>query len=161
MFRFQYSVVTQAEPGPAWEVFSDSGRWNLFVNVYAEIAWREGRPWQAGSRMEIEIFKPLHARLDHVITSCIPARRVGWIDHALGAAMAQWVTFESQPSGGTRVHTWGDLIHSGRLIAGHSAEQLIVHFTKVWYENFRAYCDLLARGAALHDFTPPVLPACL
>ena len=154
MFRFQYSVVTKAEPGATWEVFSDPSRWNSFANVYGDISWREGQPWQAGSRMEIEIFKPLHTVIDHVITSCVPAKRVGWIDHAMGAAMAQWVTFDPDPAGGTRIHTWGDLIHAGRPIGGQHPEDLIVGFTKVWYENFRSYCDLIALGATTRNFSP-------
>lgn len=158
MFRFQHSVVTKAEPGLVWEIFSDFSRWNLFARIYGDIAWREGRPWEPGSRLEIEILKPVRARLDHVITSCTPARRVGWIDHALGVAMAQWVNFDAAPEGGTRIHTWGDMIHSGRPIAGHTAENLISRFTRVWYENFRAYCDAIALGAAVHDFSPPFLP---
>ena len=146
MYRFQHSVVTMASPELAWEVFSNPRRWNNFANIYGRIEWREGVPWLPGSRLEIEILRPAHAVIEHVITSCVPARRLGWIDHAMGVALAQWVHFDSHKSGGTRVHTWGDLVHSGVKISGRPAEQLVASFTETWYENFRRTCDHLAQG---------------
>jgi hypothetical protein len=118
MFRFQHSVVTKASPELAWEIFSNLHRWNNFANIYGRLEWREGAPWQPGSRLDIEILRPVHTVIEHVITSCVPAKRLGWIDHAMGVAMAQWVNFEPHKSGGTRIHTWGDLVHSGVSIGG-------------------------------------------
>lgn len=145
MFRFQYQIKTKASPKLAWEIFSDWRRWNSFANIYGELQWREGKPWEAGSRLSIEVLQPVNAVVDHVITSCVPAQKVGWIDHALGVAMAQWVTFDHQNGIGTRVHTWGDIVHSGVVIAGRSVEQLVTSFVETWYENFRMTCDHLAQ----------------
>ena len=96
---------------------------------------------------EIEILRPVHTIIDHVITSCVPAKRLGWIDHAMGVAMAQWLTFEAHKTGGTRIHTWGDLVHSNVTIEGRSVEQLLTSFTETWYENLRRACDKLSEGA--------------
>lgn len=158
MFRFQYSVITKAGPDLAWEVFSNPRRWNSFANVYGLVEWREGAPWKAGSRLEIEILRPIRTTIDHVITSCVPARRLGWIDHALGAALAQWLTFEPHKSGGTRVHTWGDLVHSNVTIDGRSVEEHLTSFTETWYESFRRTCDLLADGAISGVEASPAQP---
>jgi len=97
--------------------------------------------------MEIELLHPVNVVIDHVIASCTPGERVGWIDHAVGVAMGQWLTFEGRAEG-TRVHTWGDIVHSGVTIAGRKVEHLITAFTEMWYENFRAACDRLAEGFA-------------
>jgi hypothetical protein len=144
MFRFQYGVTTKASQTLAWEVFSNWRRWNEFANIYGQVEWREGRPWEAGSRLEIEVLEPVRTVISHVITNCQPAHRVGWIDHSLGVVLAQWVSFEERPGRGTRVHTWGDIVHSGVKIAGRTAEQVITSFTETWYENFRSACDRLA-----------------
>jgi hypothetical protein len=143
MFRFTYGVTTKASPARAWEIFSDWRRWNQFADVYGQLRWREGHPWQPGSRMEIEVLRPVNVVVDHVITSCIPGRTVGWIDHGLGVAMAQWVQFDDLGGKGTKVRTWGDIVHSGVTIAGRSVEQMIGSFTETWYENFRLACDSL------------------
>ena len=116
MNRFEYCVTTKASPERAWEIFSDWHRWNHFADVYGQLIWREGRPWEPGSRLQIELLRPVNAMIEHVITTCVPAKKVGWIDHALGVAIGQWVTFEHRPSEGTRVHTWGDIVHSGEPI---------------------------------------------
>ncbi len=147
MFRFQYCVTTKASRELVWEVFSDSRRWNEFANVYGDVGWREGRPWEAGSRMEIEILEPVKTLVSHVITHCQPGYKVGWIDHAPGVVLAQWVSFEEHQTTRTRVHTWGDIVHSGVTIAGRSVEQLIASFTETWYENFRSVCDELAAAS--------------
>ncbi|GAC1640744.1 MAG: hypothetical protein NVS9B14_22310 [Candidatus Acidiferrum sp.] len=108
--------------------------------------------------MEIEVLRPFHAKIEHVITSCVPGKRLGWIDHAMGAALAQWVTFEALPSGGSRIHTWGDLVHSGRPIVGRNPEDLITSFIKAWYENFRELCDQIATGAVVGATMPLAFP---
>ncbi|MGA2096586.1 MAG: hypothetical protein ABSH39_09835 [Candidatus Acidiferrum sp.] len=152
MARFEYSVITKASPSLAWLVFSDSHRWNTFANVYGDIRWREGRPWEPGSHMQIEILRPVNALIDHVITTCVPGKKVGWIDHAIGVAMAQWVTFEEQAGVGTRVHTWGEVIHAGIKIGGLTVEELLGSFTRTWYENFRMACNqLVIPGGAAPD----------
>ena len=142
MSRFEYSVITKASPELAWLVFSDHHRWNNFANVYGQMHWRDGNPWEAGSRLQIEILRPVNAVIDHVITTCVPAKKVGWIDHAIGVAMAQWVTFEEREEG-TRVHTWGEVIHSGIKIGGRTVEELLSSFTRTWYEAFRQTCNQL------------------
>ena len=147
MVRFEYSITTQASPKLAWKVFSNWRTWNQFANVYGDLRWREGKPWEPGSRMEIQLLHPVNVIIDHVITSCTPGERVGWIDHAIGVALGQWLTFEPKPEG-TRVHTWGDIVHSGVTISGRKVEHLITTFTEMWYENFRRACDQLAQEYA-------------
>jgi len=142
MARFEYSVTTKASPALAWLVFSDTHRWNTFANVYGELRWRDGNPWEPGSRLQIELLRPVNAVVDHVITTCVPGKKVGWIDHAIGVAMAQWVTFEERQEG-TCIHTWGEVIHSGINIGGRTVEELIASFTRTWYEAFRLACNQL------------------
>lgn len=143
MSRFEYSVTTKASSSLAWLVFSDWHRWNTFANVYGEIRWRDGDPWEPGSRLQIEILRPVNAVIDHVITTCVPGKKVGWIDHAIGVAMAQWVTFEERPQEGTVIHTWGEVMHAGINIAGRTVEELLASFTRTWYESLRLACNHL------------------
>jgi|SRR6184192_2753392 len=75
MFRFQYGVTTKASRKLTWEVFSNWRRWNEFANVSGDMNWREGRPWEAGSRLEIEVREPVKTVVSHVITNCQPDRR--------------------------------------------------------------------------------------
>ncbi|MHB8503046.1 MAG: hypothetical protein ACYDCG_15190 [Candidatus Acidiferrales bacterium] len=68
---------------------------------------------------------------------------MGWIDHAIGVGMAQWFTFEALPSEGTRVHTCGEIVHSGMTIAGRTVEELVASLTRTCYESIRLACNQL------------------
>ena len=141
---FQYTIITKARPDAAWSIFSDWTRWNSFANVYGNLRWNEGRPWQVGSRLFIELLRPVEAIIDHVIITCTPAKQVGWIDSALGVTIIQWVEFEPQGQSRTVVHTWGEIAGAKFEIASRTVPQLISTFTETWYENFRAACDQAA-----------------
>src|SRR5260370_31571353 len=97
MFRFQYCVTTKASRKLAWEVFSNWRRWNEFANIYGEVAWREGKPWEAGSRLDIDVLEPVKTGVSHVITNCQPAHKVERINYALGVRWAQWVRVAGHP----------------------------------------------------------------
>ena len=144
MHRFEYAVSTKATPFLAWEVYTNWRMWHTFANIYGQIKWQHGEPWSIGSRMEIEIRKPVAVVIDHLIVNCKPARELGWIDRALGITIHQWVEFDEQSSGGTRVRTWGEIKPPHAAVAGRAVEYLISVFTATWYENFRSMCDEFA-----------------
>lgn len=141
MFRFQYNVVTNASARTAWDVFADWNRWKDFANIYGDVEWKEGEPWRVGSRMEIEVLKPVEVVIDHLIICCEPAREVGWIDRALGITIGQWVEFAKEGEQTTRITTWGEIAPGGAKVGGRSVEQLVSSFIETWYENFRIACD--------------------
>jgi len=141
MYSFQYTVKTQARPEQAWEVYSDWRLWPRFANIYGPIVWSEGRPWEVGSRMRIEILKPIRDVVDHLIVDCEPAKRLGWIDRCLGIAIRQWAEFTPLHNGGTLIHTWGDLSAPDAIVGVKPAKELIGIFTETWYENYRMACD--------------------
>jgi DNA-binding NarL/FixJ family response regulator len=142
--RFEYSVITKATPEVAWRVFSNLQLWPQFSELYDDIHWTKGEPWQAGSHLSIRAAKPIGVTLDHVITVCVPPERVAWIDHAVGTTMEQWVFFESRPGGGTRVHTWGELTGMMPLITGQTIKDLLLEFTRAWYDRYAVECDRVA-----------------
>jgi len=142
--RFSYEVMVKAGPKLAWEVFSDWRRWHTFSNVYGRLEWTKGQPWSVGSRLSIEVLRPVHTVIDHVITHCEPAERVGWIDHALGVTIEQWVVFEPRNGSGTLVHVTGDIVGSELDLNGVPLHQFFRDFTREWYEAYREVCNQLA-----------------
>lgn len=144
MHHFHYTVRTHASPALAWDVYSNWSLWHKFASVYGEMNWSEGKPWQVGSRMQIGIVRPFETVIDRLIICCEPARELGWIARCLRMTMNQWVEFEALSSGGTRVHTWGELSSSDLKAGGCTAAELYAVFTETWYENYRLACDELA-----------------
>src|SRR5215472_3678693 len=140
MVRLEYAAVTQADPALAWKVFSDWRRWSRFSDFYGNIRWLSGEPWMVGSRLQIELVRPVRTTVDHVITVCSPPDCVAWIDHFKGYTMEQWVVFEALAEGGTRVRTWADLVGPNSA-EGVPVRDTIKHFIELWYSRFCSECD--------------------
>jgi len=139
----------------AWKVFSDWNLWTKFSDYYGDIRWSKGEPWKEGSRLSIKAVKPLSLTLDHVITLCVPGEKVAWIDHALGTTMEQWVFFESLPGRGTRVRTWAEFTGLIPLIAGRKLKDVLLDFTRTWYDRYALECNRAAGGAAEGSSSAP------
>jgi hypothetical protein len=148
MTTFEYSVVTRATPELAWAIFSDWHRWPQFSDTYRAITWTKGEPWQVGSRLSIATQKPVPLTLDHVITLCLPAKQVAWLDQALGTSVEQWVYFEPLTGGGTRVRTWAEVTGKVPLIFGRTIRDVLLEFTRGWYDRYAAACDRAADSPA-------------
>jgi len=148
--RFEYSVTTKAPPQLAWQVFSDWTLWPQFSELYRDIRWTKGEPWQEGSRLSIKTATPIGVTLDHVITLCEPGEKVAWIDHAVGTTMEQWVFFEPV-SGGTRVRTWAEFTGLIPLVVGRKMKDVLLEFTRTWYTRYAAECDRVAAASATSD----------
>ncbi len=155
MHHFHYTVKTHATPALAWDVFSNWNLWRKFASVYGEMNWSEGKPWEVGSRMQIEILRPVKTVIDHLLICCVPGRELGFIARCLGMTMSQWVEFDALSSGGTQVHTWGELASSDLKIGGCTVPELHSVFTETWYENYRLACDELADD----ELAGPMVPA--
>jgi hypothetical protein len=141
MVRLEYAVVTQAEPALAWKIFSDWRRWSRFSDFYGNIRWLAGQPWMVGSRLQIELVRPVRTTVDHVITVCSPPDRVAWIDHFRGYTMEQWVVFEPLADGGTRVRTWAEIVGPTLKNEGVAVGDVIKDFIELWYSRFCSECD--------------------
>ncbi len=140
--RVECTHYTRADCGMAWRIFSDVGRWRIFSDAYRKIEWR-GSPWATGSRLRIEIVKPVVATQDRVITMCTPPRCVAWINHVLGYSMEQWVLFDPV-DGGTRVSTWLEI--TGSDFHGQDVGEMVTRIMEDWFSNFCAECDRVAAG---------------
>lgn len=143
IIRVEHTRVTKAGCALAWKIFSDVGRWRGFSDAYRRIEWR-GEPWVPGSRLQIDIVKPVEATQDRVITMCTPPRGVAWINHVLGYSMEQWVLFDPAADGGTSVSTWLELI--GSDFRGRNVRETVTRILEDWFANFCAECDRVADG---------------
>lgn len=141
LVRVEYSGVTRADCALTWKMFSDWRRWQRFSDVYGDIRWLSGTPWTAGSRMRIVLVRPQRTTVDHVIIACAPGERVGWIDHWFGNTMEQWVVFQPRPEGGTRVHTWAEVVGPTTAADKQRLRERLKSFIELWYSRFCRECD--------------------
>ena len=142
--KLEYSIITKANRELAWKIFSNWRRWHEFSDIYKDIRWYKGTPWETGSRLRIEIKRPVPAIVDHVIIACSPGKHVAWIDHFFGNTMEQWVVFEVLPDSSTQVRTWAEFTGVTPVLEGRSVKDLVLDFTRIWYDGFRKVCDELS-----------------
>jgi hypothetical protein len=141
LIRVEYSAVTRANRELTWKLFSDWRRWQRFSDIYGDIRWLSGAPWTTGSRMRIVLVRPERTAVDHVIIACAPGNRVGWIDHWFGNTMEQWVVFEPRVEGGTRVHTWAEVVGPTNPGEKQHLRERLKSFIELWYSRFCRECD--------------------
>lgn len=150
MLHLEYKVVTRANRALVWKVFSNWHLWHHFSDIYGDMHWA-GKPWEPGSRLKIDLVRPVKSTADHVITECSPAEYVAWIDHVYSDTMEQWVRFQSLPSGGTEIHTWADVVGPTSTVGNRDVQDVLIDFIRNWYDRFAEECDRLAP----QDATPP------
>ncbi len=148
LLRIDYVVSTRADRDLVWKVFTDFSLWHRFSSIYGEIRWMAGKPWIPGSHLQIELVKPVPAKLDHVITACSPTNYVAWIDHAHGNTMEQWVHFKTLANGLTEVRTWAELMGTTSTLEGGDVRAIVTEFIRSWYDNFARECDRMAADQA-------------
>jgi hypothetical protein len=127
--RIEYSVTARTTPQQLWEAFCDLTRL-LNRGIYREATWTEGVPWQLGSRVRYTVEKPLAAVISSVVTSIDPPRRISIINHSLGITADQIVTFNSFPSGNTRVTMVMEFVGDSSELAPETVTEVINFLTR-------------------------------
>src|SRR5438067_507301 len=112
---------------------------------YGKIGWR-GVPWALGSRLQIEVVRPVQATQSRVITVCTPPRCVAWINHVMGVTMEQWVLLDPYPGGGTRISTWIEFTGGIPGVSVGELREIISSFLEKWFSNFLTECDRSAEN---------------
>jgi hypothetical protein len=139
--RFHISLTTKANRRCVWETYLNLENWRDFANIYGNMKWTHGQPWAVGSRLEIEVLRPVEAIVEHSIIVCIPGRQVGWTESVGSFTLAQWVSFDDEANGSTRIQTAGEISPNDIIVDGKSADHFVKTFKETWYENFRRSCD--------------------
>lgn len=142
--RIESIVLTRADCTLAWKIFSDWNLWPKFSDVYGNSIEWHGPAWESGSRMIIDIIRPVSAKVDRVITVCTPPRCVAWINHVHGYTMEQWVVFDPHTRGGAKVTTWIELTGPALCGGQYDIKALMKLFIDEWFHNFSAECDRVA-----------------
>jgi hypothetical protein len=140
LVRIEHTVTTKAKPELAWQIFVDWRYWSRISNRYEAIEWH-GKPWIPGSRLRVELLRPIKAAVDRVITSREPGKSLGWINHVIGYTMEQWLFFEPLSTGGSKIFTWLEFTGPAKTIEGRSVRSIIEEYLQEWYEAFRRECD--------------------
>jgi hypothetical protein len=146
MQSFDFQVVIRAPIEKVFSVYTDNDRWQN-RNIFGEIRWVQGEPWTAGSRMRIEVVRPIRAVVDQVLTQFESNRRVAYISHVYGITCQTQVSFVPGPAG-TAVNVSMQLVGVLSKALGFAVEPAIEKSTRNFFDELRRVCEATVGQAA-------------
>jgi hypothetical protein len=140
MQSFQFQVVLECPVETAFAVYTDIERWRN-RNVFGDIQWVQGKPWEEGSRLRIETRVPLRSSIDQVVQHFSPLESVSYISHVLGITAETRVTFQRVSNRQTTIHVGMHLVGTVSRSLGFAIEPVIAKATKGFFEELRRECE--------------------
>lgn len=146
MRSFEFQVVIHAPLEKVFSVYTDTDRWQN-RNIFGEIRWVQGEPWTLGSRLSIEVLRPIRAVVDQVLTQFELNRRVAYISHVYGITCQTQVSFVPGPAG-TVVNVSMQLVGVLSKALGFAIEPVIEKSTRDFFDELRRVCEATIGHAA-------------
>jgi hypothetical protein len=142
---FEYFVELPCEPRRAFQLLAAPDGWKE-SKVLGRIEWTEGKPWQAGSRRQIEMLWPLHSKHQQRVLAVIPDRCLEVISHGFGYTNHTQILLSEAPLGRTNVRFKIDI--AGKLpLMGTAIGQVVKRFMEVYLEELRTRCRIVSANS--------------
>jgi hypothetical protein len=145
MQSFDFQVVLNCPLDLVFAIYTDIDRWQN-RNLFGEIRWVKGKPWEEGSRLQIETRVPIRSTIDQVVQEFIPTERVSYLSHVFGITCETRVTFIRVSDRETAVNVNMELIGKVTRSLGFALEPLIMKSTKGFFDELRRECETAARN---------------
>jgi hypothetical protein len=147
MESFEFQVVINCPLETVFSVYVDIDRWRN-RNLFGDIRWVQGEPWQPQSRLRIETLRPLRATIDQVVQKFVPNENITYISHVLGITCETSVVFVSAGPKQTAITVAMHLVGTVSRALGFAIEPTIEKATKGFFEDLRKQCEAAVHRAA-------------
>lgn len=144
MQSFQFQVALECPLETVFAVYTDVARWRN-RNLFGDIQWVQGNPWEEGSRLRIETRSPLRSTIDQVVQHFSPLQSVSYLSHVLGITAETRVAFERTSADQTTIHVGMHLVGTVSRSLGFAIEPVIAKATKGFFEELRRECEIEAK----------------
>lgn len=146
MQRFQFEVVLKSPLEIVFSIYVDIERWRN-RNLFGDIRWVKGKPWEEGSRLRIETRFPIPSTVDQVVQQFHPKDSVVYLSHVFGITCETRVTFAAISEKETAINVSMQLVGITSRSLGFALEPAIAKATKGFFEELRKECEAAAREA--------------
>jgi hypothetical protein len=109
MQSFDFQIVLNCPLDTVFSIYVDVDRWRN-RNVFGEIRWVHGTPWEEGSRLRIETLKPIRANVDQVVQHFAPKESVSYLSHVFGISCETRVIFTPVSASQTAINVVMNLV---------------------------------------------------
>jgi hypothetical protein len=126
-------------------VYTDIERWQN-RNIFGEIRWVQGKPWEEGSRLRIETLTPVKTSIDQVVQHFTPGESVSYLSHVLGLTCETRVTFLAVSPQRTLIRVSMQMIGTVSRSFGFAIEPVIARSTRGFFEELAKECESVFRS---------------
>ena len=146
MQSFEFQIVLDCPLETVFAIYIDTDRWRN-RNLFGDIRWVQGLPWEVGSRLRIETRSPIRSTVDQVLQRFEPKESVCYLSHVLGMTCETRVTFTPVSVQRTALNVSMELVGRASRALGFALEPAIARATKGFFEELRKECEAAARTA--------------
>jgi hypothetical protein len=145
MQSFDFQVVLKAPLDTVFAIYMDVDRWR-HRNLFGDIQWVKGQPWEEGSRLRIETRMPIRSTIDQVVQHFTPKESVSYLSHVFGITCETRVNFTRVSSRETAINVTMQLVGFTSRSLGFALAPAITKATKDFFEELRKECESAALG---------------
>ena len=149
MQRFQFEVALKSPLDTVFAIYIDIERWRN-RNLFGDIRWVKGKPWEEGSRLRIETRFPIPSTVDQVVQQFQPKDSVVYLSHVFGITCETRVMFAAVSEKETIINVSMQLVGMTSRSLGFALEPAIAKATKGFFKELRKECEAAAREAEKH-----------
>lgn len=146
MQSFEFQIVLKCPLETVFSIYVDTDRWRN-RNLFGDIRWVQGKPWEEGSRLRIETRVPIRSNVDQVVQHCSPNESVSYLSHVFGMTCETRVIFTAVSVHETVINVVMQLVGTPSRALGFALAPAITKATKGFFEELRKECEAAARGA--------------
>jgi hypothetical protein len=147
MQSFDFKIVLDCPLDTVFSIYVDVDRWRN-RSLFGVIRWVHGKPWEEGSRLRIEVLKPIRADIDQVVQHFAPKESVSYLSHVLGITCETRVIFASVSVTQTAISVVMNLVGTTSRALGFALAPAILKATKGYFEELRKECEAAAHKSA-------------
>ena len=152
MQSFEFQIVLNAPLKTVFAIYVDTDRWRN-RNLFGDIRWVQGTPWEEGSRLRIETRSPIPSTIDQVVQHFEPHRKVVYLSHVFGITCETQVRFTPVSEKETAIHVGMHLVGATSRALGFALEPAITKATKGFFEELKRDCEWAAREGSSQNTT--------
>ena len=147
MQSFDFQIVVNCPLDVVFSIYTDVDRWRN-RNVFGEIRWVRGKPWEEGSRLRIETLQPIRANIDQIVQHFAPKESVSYLSHVFGMTCETRVSFTPVADDRTAINVVMNLVGTPSRTLGFALAPAITKATKGFFEEMRKDCETASRATA-------------
>jgi hypothetical protein len=147
MQSFDFQIVLNCPLETVFAIYLDTERW-CNRNLFGEIRWVQGKPWEEGSRLRIETRTPIKTTIDQVVQHFRANESVSYLSHVLGITCETRVTFTSVSRSQTALYVMMQLVGTASRALDFALAPAITKATKGFFEELRKECEADVAGTA-------------